>query len=118
MGRSVRKLRRQLKAHGLEVNGIVDTVTEGALEHALSKPDVTDAKARTGTFLKKGDTGAVVIALQKALNKNGAKPAVIEDGVFGNGTFEALKKFQKTKSLAADGIAGPETLTALKLGKI
>jgi peptidoglycan hydrolase-like protein with peptidoglycan-binding domain len=106
------------KAHGLEANGIVDTVTEGALEHALSKPNVTDAKARTGTFLKKTDTGAVVIALQKALNKNGAKPAVIEDGVFGNGTFEALKKFQKSKGLIADGVAGPETLTALKLNKI
>jgi peptidoglycan hydrolase-like protein with peptidoglycan-binding domain len=106
------------KDHSLEATGIVDAITEGAMEHALTKPNVTDAKIQTGAYLKKGDNGAVVIALQKALNKNGAKPAVIEDGVFGNGTFEALKKFQKAKGLTADGIAGPATLTALKLNKI
>jgi len=105
------------KASGISITGIVDTITEGALEHELAKPKVADSKIQSGSYIKKGDTGPVVIALQKALNKNGAKPQLSEDGVFGNGTVEALKKFQKANKLEADGIAGPETLKRLKVSK-
>lgn len=38
---------------------------------------------------------------------------VTTDGWFGEGTKEALVKFQKSRGIAADGIAGPTTLKAL-----
>lgn len=98
--------------HGLEATGIVDGATEGALETERNKPKVKDSKLTTGVYLKKGDSGAAVLALQKALNRKGAKH-ISEDGVFGNGTVEALKAFQKRTRLTVDGVAGPETCKQL-----
>ena len=106
------------KDNGIEVTGIYDAVTKGALQAALSKPKVPDSKITTGAYLKKGAAGAAVVALQKALNKNGANPAIDEDGVFGNGTLEAVKAFQKKQGLTADGIAGPDTIGRLGIKTI
>ncbi|GHM98969.1 endolysin [Cytophagales bacterium WSM2-2] len=98
---------------GITTTGIVDRITEGALEAEINKPKSTDAKTTTGSFLTKGDTGAAVLALQKALNRNGAKPALTEDGVYGGDTVVAVKAFQKKEGLQVDGVAGPATLKAL-----
>lgn len=49
--------------------------------------------------------------IQIMLNSFGSKLST--DGWFGAGTKEALIKFQKSKGLTADGIAGPATLRAL-----
>lgn len=106
------------KDNSIEVTGIYDAVTKGALQAALSKPKVPDSKITTGAYLKKGAAGAAVVTLQKALNKNGANPAIDEDGVFGNGTLEAVKAFQKKQGLTADGIAGPDTIGRLGIKTI
>ena len=37
------------------------------------------------------------------------------DGVFGSGTLEAVKRFQKKNGLTADGIVGPKTAAAMGL---
>jgi len=103
------------KEHGLIVTGVADDATLGAVEAELYKPAVADKKTVTGTYLKKGAAGAPVVALQAALNKNGAKPKLKEDGVFGSGTVEALKAFQKKNKLKVDGVAGPETFMKLKM---
>lgn len=110
-----RIVKRFQKQNGLAETGVVDLITEGALEAQLNKPKSPDDKTTTGAFLSRGNTGAMVLALQKALNKNGANPAVTLDGVFGNETFNALKIFQKKKGLQVDGVAGPATLKALKI---
>ncbi len=52
-----------------------------------------------------------VKSMQTKLNDNGAKLTV--DGLIGNKTIAAVKKFQKKKGLAADGIAGRKTLPLL-----
>ena len=64
--------------------------------------------------LKKGMKGEDVKKLQNALldlgydlGKYGA------DGDFGTATYNAVRQFQKTKGLTADGIAGKATLGAL-----
>jgi hypothetical protein len=59
--------------------------------------------------------GTDVLALQRQLVKFGIALSGPPDGVFDPGTERAVKSFQATKGLPADGAAGPETLTALFL---
>ena len=67
--------------------------------------------------LKKGSKGDEVKKLQKNLNKLGfkdkANKPLVEDGDFGAKTEEALKKFQKEKSLEVDGIYGQNSYKAM-----
>ena len=65
------------------------------------------------TALKQGLRSPEVKKLQRKLKKLGFNPGPL-DGVFGNKTSAALIRFQKSRGLAADGIAGPQTLAALK----
>lgn len=66
--------------------------------------------------VRKGSKGANVKAVQKVLNKSGARPALSVDGVFGNKTETALKAYQKKHKLKVDGIAGEVSLGVLGLG--
>jgi hypothetical protein len=61
--------------------------------------------------LKRGSEGALVVELQKALNKRGAK--IWTDGDFGPGTERAVKAFQRKAGLVPDGRVGPRTWKAL-----
>lgn len=67
--------------------------------------------------LKRGTKGADVKLLQGALNKAGARPALVLDGTFGKRTEAALKLYQKKARLKADGIAGAASLAALGLAR-
>jgi peptidoglycan L-alanyl-D-glutamate endopeptidase CwlK len=63
--------------------------------------------------LKLNSRGDAVRALQEALAGAGLLPASGADGVFGSGTLAAVKKFQQSKGLTADGIVGQATWEAL-----
>jgi len=63
--------------------------------------------------LKPGDKGAQVKLLQRALKKLGYLTGTV-DGAYGPATEAAVKSFQSIAGLTADGIAGPQTLRALK----
>ncbi|RWZ54775.1 muramoyltetrapeptide carboxypeptidase [Halobacillus fulvus] len=67
--------------------------------------------------LQNGSTGSDVRELQIRVAGYAADSAaqtyVIVDGVFGNGTEAAVKRFQRAYGLTADGIAGPQTHTQL-----
>ena len=65
-------------------------------------------------ILKQGSSGPTVRKLQRKLKKLGFNPGPI-DGIFGKKTRAALIRFQKSRRLIADGIAGPRTLAALNL---
>jgi putative chitinase len=64
---------------------------------------ITDAVTQT---LRKGSKGDLVKKLQAALG-------IGADGDFGQGTENALKKWQDRNGLTADGVAGPKTLAKL-----
>ncbi len=64
--------------------------------------------------LRKGSRGSSVRDLQYLLNMNlNPDPNLIVDGKFGNGTYEALKRFQAQEGLENDGVAGDKTWAEL-----
>lgn len=69
-------------------------------------------ESKAARTLKVGSKGNDVKQLQQNLNALGYN-AGTPDGVFGNGTKNAVISFQKTYGLSADGIAGNGTLTAI-----
>ncbi|OCR00506.1 peptidoglycan-binding protein [Oscillatoriales cyanobacterium USR001] len=65
--------------------------------------------------LSKGDRGAEVAAVQKRLQAHGLNVGAI-DGDFGSRTVSAVKEFQESQGLLANGIVNEATWTALKAG--
>lgn len=62
--------------------------------------------------VQRGSKGVYVLILQDALNAVGITGAGL-DGVFGQGTEDAVKRFQESQGLTADGVVGCGTWTAL-----
>jgi peptidoglycan hydrolase-like protein with peptidoglycan-binding domain len=63
------------------------------------------------SMLRKGLCGEPVRILQQRLS-------VDADGIFGAGTDAALRAYQKDNGLEVDGIAGPDTFTAMGLHEL
>jgi murein L,D-transpeptidase YcbB/YkuD len=87
---------------------------EAALER-LRSPEVADGWVRVGegAALRRGMHGTRVERLQKRLRAGGDLPTEASLGRFDAATEEALRRFQARHGLAADGIAGSDTLAAL-----
>ena len=58
--------------------------------------------------LRKGAQGNISKLLQEKLVKLGYNTNGV-DGIFGNGTYSAVREFQKTRGLSIDGIVGQNT---------
>ena len=69
---------------------------------ALAQGEAT-APTSSEVVLEHGDRGKAVKRLQAKL---GIEPV---DGVFGDATRRAVKRFQRRRGLTADGIVGPQT---------
>ena len=78
------------------------------------KPIKEVQKAITYPTLKMGNKNDYVLNWQKYLNANGY-PCGLEDGKFGKNTELAVKQYQISKGLTADGIIGPKTWESLGL---
>ena len=92
-------------AANLTADGIVGSDTWTALY-------ASNAPAAPSSTLKPGDKNDSVKALQTRLIQLGYLTGSA-DGEFGDNTRAAVRAFQTAASLTADGIAGPQTLTAL-----
>ena len=91
------------RANGLTVDGIVGSRTWAALAPYMEAEE---------SWLRRGDRGPEVEALQRALERAGFSPGT-PDGVFGARTEAAVRAFQRANGLQADGIVGPRTRAAL-----
>ncbi|GAB3716011.1 peptidoglycan-binding protein [Mariniluteicoccus flavus] len=116
----VTSLQLLLRAHGanIAVDGSFGPATEKAVkDFQRSKGLQVDGVAGPATLeklaitLKYGDQGNAVKALQQILRNSGATVAV--DRSFGPRTRAAVVSFQRSKSLATDGVVGPKTWQAL-----
>ena len=67
--------------------------------------------AQAATY-RQGDTGTDVRTIQDKLKRWGYYDGQV-DGIFGAQTADAVRYFQRTNGLTADGVVGPATLKAL-----
>ena len=97
--------------HNLEPDGVVGPATQEALHHDYS------GNTDYGELIKMGSSGPQVAEVQRLLIKAGFSvgPAGA-DGIFGQGTYEAVRRFQESRGLDSDGIVGPATKSALGFG--
>ncbi|MBZ4420138.1 peptidoglycan-binding protein [Myxococcus sp. RHSTA-1-4] len=89
------------RARGLAADGIVGPKTWSAL-------NATASAGGSGPTLRLGAKGEPVRALQQRLNVLGFNSGTA-DGSFGPKTEAAVKAFQQSRGLAADGVVGPKT---------
>ncbi len=132
-GTAVKNLQNRLKAHGFnpgtidgsfgaktlaalkafqKAKGLVADGVAGPKTNAKLWATPTGSSGGSGPVIKNGARGSPVTALQKRLNALGFN-AGTADGSFGPKTLAAVKAFQKSRGLAADGVVGPKTWTKL-----
>ncbi|MEV4947910.1 peptidoglycan-binding protein [Streptomyces sp. NPDC053755] len=92
-------------ARALPADGIIGRQTWTALLSAGTKP-----------LLREGSSGTDVKRLQRSLTAALGRTVGI-DGSFGPATAQAVRDYQSSRALTADGIAGTATWTALQAGR-
>lgn len=94
------------KEYILESFLIPENPSDLSLFEDLVEPKNDKLKNYWNEMLGVGNSGDYVKAVQKALGIN-------DNGVFGESTKDAVKKFQEQNGLKADGVVGPLTLKKL-----
>ena len=100
------------RTNGLTADGIVGSATAAALGMTLAGGTSSGGGSTSSGVLKRGSSGADVKTMQQKL-KNWGYYSGSADGIFGSGTESAVKLFQRTNGLTADGIVGSATAAAL-----
>jgi len=90
--------------------GELGTITRSVAAVSETKLKL-DNGSSTPVFLQIGARGPAVRALQMKMKQKGYRVEI--DAIFGLGTENAVKDFQRNHSLRADGIVGPKTIKVL-----
>jgi GH24 family phage-related lysozyme (muramidase) len=85
---------------------------QGGAARDPSPPAEPTSKPSSSSLLREGGSGPPVRDIQNRLGAFGLLLTI--DGAFGPRTAEAVRAFQKTRGLAADGVVGPGTLAAMR----
>ena len=83
-----------------------------ALIFAVNILIIALAQSADAALYKRGSSGATVTQIQTRLKSWGYYSGSV-DGIYGSATERAVKYFQRTNGLTADGQAGDKTLAAL-----
>ena len=100
------------RTNGLTADGIVGSATAAALGMSPGSSSSSGTSTSSSGTLRKGSSGEAVKTLQLKLKNWGYYSGSV-DGVFGSATESAVKYFQRTNGLTADGIVGSATAAAL-----
>lgn len=105
---------RKMQVGGKYIRGYCLPAYEKKAASAAPAPAKGGAKTVTIKLpvIKSGSRSASVTALQQLLTAKGYSTKGA-DGICGNNTISALKKYQKAKKLTVDGECGQNTWTAL-----
>ncbi|HEU4326269.1 MAG TPA: N-acetylmuramoyl-L-alanine amidase [Roseiflexaceae bacterium] len=106
------------RSYTLTADGIFGSGTESAVKsfqtsRGLTADGIVGAQTWEGLVatVRRGDSGEAVRAVQSQLVSKGYSLSV--DGAFGSGTESAVKSFQTSRGLSADGVVGPDTWSKL-----
>lgn len=100
------------KDKGLYADGVAGPKTLDAVAKAVNNAGGSSSDSSSGSGLRLGSTGDKVRALQQDLTTLGFYYGDIT-GHYGNMTMTAVKKFQRSRGLPQDGVAGKTTLDAI-----
>ncbi|MDX2216093.1 MAG: peptidoglycan-binding protein [Oculatellaceae cyanobacterium bins.114] len=114
--------------NGLTPDGIVGPATQSTLSRrvaptpqaTLTNPSpirVTPLTTTSDGLLQRGDSGTAVASLQTRLRELGFYSGV-SSGEFDASTEEAVRAFQRSRGLTADGVVGAQTASSLNLANI
>ncbi len=110
---SVRAFQRK---NGLSADGVVGPATWGKLSGGAPAPrapaPAAGSSGGSGPTLRSGSRGPAVKALQQRLTQLGFNTKGA-DGGFGPNTAAAVRAFQRSRGLGADGVVGPATWNKL-----
>lgn len=104
--------RRRLRFRGSSGSALAVALLTGVLGAGMAighEASERPAKRASAGVLEVGSSGPAVSALQRKLGR------IAVDGIFGRQTRAAVVRYQRSRGLAVDGIAGPQTLGALGL---
>lgn len=102
----------------LKVDGIIGEDTWKVLKSfniGNAESGVVDGETATVPTekIRRGDRGAEVKQLQRALIQLGFLPEGEDDGIFGGKTYAAVRAFQAANGLKVDGVVGTKTMVCL-----
>ncbi len=99
----------------LKADGIASDTTFSMLQRITQDSFDGEQPIEFSRLLKAGLKGDDVRKLQKLLNREGSKPKLEEDGIFGVKTADAVMDFQRKNGLEADSVVGKKTSEKFKV---
>lgn len=103
-------VRKYQMDRGIPVSGAIDEMTYSAL---MNQGEEADSQRGYGPYVyARGDHGAEIEALQKKLQSMGYLDD-IADGIYGENTEAAVRKFQKEHGLSVSGSMDRKTIDAV-----
>lgn len=81
----------------------------------FASPAISEASDLGSNLLQKGVEGERVQVVQELLHEKGLLDEAAITGTFSKETFDAVSTYQEKHNLVVDGIAGPQTVGAMKV---